>query len=56
MASNKNGGGWFDMSGHTHPHAAITLGVIVLASLGMLSVLRHLFGDIRAGASAHAEL
>lgn len=54
--ANDKGGGWFDLSGHGHPQTALTLGIVVLAALGTLVVLRHLFGDIRAGASAHAEI
>ena len=56
MASDGKGGGWGDFSGHGHPQTAMTLGIVVLAALGTLVVLRHLFGDIRAGAAVHAEV
>ena len=56
MANDNTGGGWFDFSGHGHPQTAMTLGIVVLVALGTLVVLRHLFGDIRAGATVHAEV
>lgn len=56
MARDTSGGGWGDLSGHTHPQAAIGLAVVALAALATLFVIRRLFGDIRAGASAHAEV
>ena len=48
--------GWFDLSGHQSPHAAVTLGAMVLVSLGALIILKHLFGPIRAGGSAEVEV
>ena len=47
-------GGWGDFSGHAHPQAAASLGVLVLVSLGVLVVIKHLFGEVRAG--AHVEV
>lgn len=47
-------GGWGDVAGHGHPHTAVALGTSVLIALGALFVIKHLFGEIRAG--AHVEV